>query len=125
MNITFLIGNGFDLNLGLKTHYKDFYNVYCKGDECTTDSVQDLKDDILKKPATWADAELAFGEFSNKFKKELSKKYLNCHNNFCLALSSYLQQQESHFSQQPVPTFFLINFLKNVLGDTTKLIRIN
>lgn len=28
MNITFLIGNGFDINLGLKTRYVDFYDFY-------------------------------------------------------------------------------------------------
>ena len=28
MYITFLIGNGFDLNLGLKTKYRDFLEVY-------------------------------------------------------------------------------------------------
>lgn len=28
MNVTFLIGNGFDINLGLKTSYKDFYEQY-------------------------------------------------------------------------------------------------
>ena len=30
MNITFFIGNGFDLNLGLKTGYKSFYEYYTK-----------------------------------------------------------------------------------------------
>ena len=29
MNITFIIGNGFDLGLGLKSSYEDFYNEYC------------------------------------------------------------------------------------------------
>ena len=28
MNIVFLIGNGFDLNLGLKTRYRNFYDYY-------------------------------------------------------------------------------------------------
>lgn len=28
MNIVFLIGNGFDLNLGLNTRYSDFYEYY-------------------------------------------------------------------------------------------------
>ena len=28
MNIAYLIGNGFDLNLGLKTKYMDFYKYY-------------------------------------------------------------------------------------------------
>lgn len=30
MNVTFLLGNGFDLNLGLLTSYKDFYSYYTK-----------------------------------------------------------------------------------------------
>ena len=37
MNITFMIGNGFDLNIGLKTRYKDFILDYLK---------VDTKDDI-------------------------------------------------------------------------------
>ena len=28
MNVTFLVGNGFDINLGLKTKYTDFYPSY-------------------------------------------------------------------------------------------------
>lgn len=32
MNITFLIGNGFDLELGLKTRYIDFLAEYTKED---------------------------------------------------------------------------------------------
>ena len=28
MNITFLMGNGFDVGLGLKTQYKDFYEYF-------------------------------------------------------------------------------------------------
>ena len=30
MNITFLIGNGFDIGLGMPTRYEDFYEHYCK-----------------------------------------------------------------------------------------------
>lgn len=33
MNITFLIGNGFDLNAGLRTQYKQFLEFYCS-DRC-------------------------------------------------------------------------------------------
>ena len=29
MNITFLVGNGFDLSAGLRTAYRDFYDWYC------------------------------------------------------------------------------------------------
>ena len=30
MNVTILVGNGFDLNLNLKTQYTDFIKDYCK-----------------------------------------------------------------------------------------------
>ena len=30
MNVTFLIGNGFDINLGLDTRYSDFYPYFIK-----------------------------------------------------------------------------------------------
>ena len=32
MNITFLVGNGFDLNLKLDTRYTDFYKYYIEHD---------------------------------------------------------------------------------------------
>ena len=34
MNITFLIGNGFDLNLGLATAYSDFVKYYTQKKMC-------------------------------------------------------------------------------------------
>ncbi|SUM53556.1 Uncharacterised protein [Staphylococcus epidermidis] len=33
MEITFFIGNGFDLSLGLETRYKDFYDYLTAVDE--------------------------------------------------------------------------------------------
>ena len=53
MNITFMIGNGFDLNLNLKTGYKDFYKYY----------IENTKEDIISKSIKnnyelWADLEL-------------------------------------------------------------------
>lgn len=57
MNITFLIGNGFDINLGLKTRYTDFYPYY----------LSKKHDDIISKAVAdnyerWADLELALGQ---------------------------------------------------------------
>ena len=64
MNITFLIGNGFDVNLGLNSKYTDFYPYYIE-------STKDLDDDnIIKKFSskikdnyeTWGDFESAFAK---------------------------------------------------------------
>ena len=36
MGVTFLIGNGFDLNLGMKTRYTDMYDSYIKSESKST-----------------------------------------------------------------------------------------
>ena len=42
MNITFFIGNGFDLNLGLKTGYIDFYEWIHKKYESSNKEVTNI-----------------------------------------------------------------------------------
>ena len=47
MQILYIIGNGFDLNLGLETSYNHFYNYY-KAVESDNINVQKLKKNISK-----------------------------------------------------------------------------
>lgn len=67
MEILYLIGNGFDLNLGLKTSYSDFYK-YLSNEKSDNDSaiVSQFKKDINTKPNNWSDLELALGKFTSK-----------------------------------------------------------
>lgn len=64
MHITYLIGNGFDLGIGLKTSYKDFLQHYCYvGEEPVVmpSDVAALKEKIREDKSTaWSDAETAF-----------------------------------------------------------------
>lgn len=46
MNITLILGNGFDLNMGLPTAYSDFYQYYLK---LETPSSTDIITKKLKK----------------------------------------------------------------------------
>ena len=64
MNVTFLIGNGFDLGIGLKTAYSDFYNVYCKSDSNDSLAVKKFKSEIQGNYENWSDFEAAFGEYA-------------------------------------------------------------
>ena len=43
MEIAYLIGNGFDLNLGLKTRYDDFYDYYIDNHTTSIKSVLKFK----------------------------------------------------------------------------------
>ncbi|HCI65442.1 MAG TPA: hypothetical protein DER12_02225 [Lachnospiraceae bacterium] len=95
MNITFMIGNGFDLNIGLKTRYKDFILEYLKIDT-KDDMLKKFKQDIDRNADLWSSAELAFGQYTNEFSCEKNEveTFANCHENFCVNLAEYLKKQE-------------------------------
>ena len=75
MNITYLIGNGFDLNLGLHTKYSDFIEWLNNEESSDKASIQELQksiDEYCKgkkdAPINWSDTEEAFGLFTYLFK---------------------------------------------------------
>ncbi len=71
MNITYLIGNGFDVNLGLKTRYCDFYKYYLALPSDSDDvGVSKLKKLIKDDYETWADFEEELGKNLDKFNEE-------------------------------------------------------
>lgn len=128
MKITFLIGNGFDLNLGLKTTYKDFYENYLKTLNKETINNNILYRYIDRDIEDWVDFEIRLGLFtfppdSNdndkmnfmKRAKELSdenefiEKELNSNKNF---------SRESFLSAL---TDFRKNFKKYLIQESKRL----
>ena len=64
MNLLYIIGNGFDINLGLKTGYQDFYNFY-KDVESKDPDILAMKECIEKdRYSTWSDLEAGLGQYS-------------------------------------------------------------
>ena len=98
MDVTFLIGNGFDLGIGLKTGYKDFYDVYCQSKSSDSEMLQHFKSDILKEPETWADFESAFGEYASRCKD--AEDYMQLFEDFIRQFSIYLENEESTFDDE-------------------------
>lgn len=85
MNITFLIGNGFDLNLKLNTRYSDFYKYYIKNDP------KDLISKSIKKDyKMWSDLELGLGEFLKNIDENQIKEFLDSKSTLEKMLSEYL-----------------------------------
>lgn len=106
MKIVYFIGNGFDLNVGLNTKYKDFYNDLIKNPRENKDpEIENLKTSIanycngMDKEIDWSDAELGFGQYTSrvKGKENPDKTVANCHDYFCEELSKYLNKEESRF----------------------------
>ena len=104
MNITYLIGNGFDLNMGLNTKYTDFIKWLSAEKLSDYDSIKELQksiDDYCKKKTTdtvinWSDTETALGLFTHSFKGRSygDKEIDECHTYLCEKLSEYLQREE-------------------------------
>lgn len=108
MNITFLIGNGFDLNLGLNTKYTDFLKVY-QPSALDKFNIIRFKNNIMSDLPLWSDAESAFGEYTVKFDNAID--FCDCHLDFCMKLAEYLNKQESRLSLEPlkdiIPKLFI------------------
>ncbi len=69
-NVTLIIGNGLDLSLGLKTSYRDFY-AYVKSHNLHPENR--IYKAIQESPETWADFELALGQYTNYIEKLAEK----------------------------------------------------
>lgn len=90
MNITYIIGNGFDLCLGLNTRYSDFYDYY-QNQPSPSEEVKQLKANIDRNKENWADLELALGEYTPNFKD--SNSAIKVMEDLCNHLNEYLKLQ--------------------------------
>ena len=62
MNILFILGNGFDLSLGLDTNYESFLKHYLSNHQPITDQfVRDFQNTIWNDIDTWTDLETRLG----------------------------------------------------------------
>jgi hypothetical protein len=92
MNITFMIGNGFDLNLGLETGYKKFYEYYVKRNP----------DDLIAKSIKedyelWADLEEGLGLILKDIKPEQLDDFFDSKANLESELENYLIAENARF----------------------------
>ncbi len=92
MNILYLFGNGFDLNLGMKTSYSDFYKYYQKI-ETDNSILQSLKRNITDKHKNWSDLELALGDYTENLKN--SNELDIVIEDLGIQLAAYLKSQEN------------------------------
>lgn len=98
MNVVFLIGNGFDLNLGLKTSFHDFYEYYLSQAPSDEESINNLRKSIGLDFETWSDLEIQLGKYTSELQslEDFDKAFFD----IVRHLSNYLQtvQDEIDFS---------------------------
>lgn len=102
LNITFLIGNGFDISLGIQSSYAKFYEWYCDKPSIVghiTAFRKNIKDDVNSnvpdEDKTWADFEVGLGKYTTNFDKKTVEQYLSCLEDAQENIVEYLNEQKS------------------------------
>lgn len=112
MNITFLIGNGFDINLGLKTRYEHFYPYFIE--KAKKDNM--IRNWIDGDERLWADLEEKLGKELIKVTDDVRDKFYDDKDELDGLLIEYLEKEQTRFSleeQEKIKTEFtrsMINF---------------
>ena len=104
MEITFMIGNGFDISMGLQTSYSEFYKWYAKqkdSDEEIRDFKRKINENLEEKDEEdryWADVEtgLAMSTADYNYGSNFIMCYEDIHDN----LISYLKNEERIFNDE-------------------------
>lgn len=97
MNITFLIGNGFDLRVGMKTKYTDMYDGYINSPTIDA-TIADFKEDLASsapKYETWSDFEMGMAEYAQRFDNE--DDFIKCIRDFKAYMIKHLCTEEDNF----------------------------
>lgn len=105
MDIVYLVGNGFDLNIGLKTAPKDFLSQFIMENINNRDKTpaRDLAETIQKEGVeTWSDFEIKLGEYSENFNKDNYGEYLSAVDELLLSLRSKLLEENQSVSNESI-----------------------
>lgn len=128
-NITFIVGNGLDISLGLETKYVDFYTYIQKNNGPAADN--QIYKAIAKDPDTWADFEKALGVHTQvieetlrgKNRVEASKRLHKAFDEVLSDLGDYLQEQVAQSSDRiPLYTMDYKDFYAGLPGELSRMI---
>jgi hypothetical protein len=121
--ITFLIGNGFDLQVGLKTRYIDFYKIYCDIKNNDSDLITKFKKQILQDEAqgwkNWSDFEFGMGQQAKEFTS--SGDFLSCFDDFVVQFNTYLSKECDMIDWNSVDQNIKNEFLQSILAFNTRV----
>lgn len=124
MKVTFLVGNGFDMALGVDTSYRAFYNWYLE-QESPNHYVQDLKDNIQKylegEGENWSDFELGLGKYTKHFSTNEIQGFLKCYEDAHNNIIKFLNNQISNADIRITPNIDLISSVKALINFYTEL----
>lgn len=107
MNIVYMLGNGFDINIGMDTRYSDFYQYY-DNIESNNEKINNLKksiknyirkkengEELSNEEVNWADLELALGQYCKEFQNV--EEFEEVYNDIVDNLGEYIENEENSY----------------------------
>ena len=123
MDVTFLVGNGFDISAGLHTSYKDFYKWYLKR-PTTIETIKRFKAEIQRGMYdTWADFEVGLGQYTSNFSEHDVNNFIECYNDAYINIREFLQMQEGNFNTNTIDIDSFRNGIVDFYNDLAPLER--
>ncbi len=119
-NILFLIGNGFDLNVGLKTSFKDVSKIYLNSSS-DKPYINEFKKEIKEYPDLWSYFEKQFGLYAEKFSLKNVDEYHDCLKDFRGVLINHLRQEESRINYDLHEDEIISVFKKSIMNVYSSL----
>lgn len=124
MNITYILGNGFDIQCGLATRYSDFLKEYTVIQQGDNENIKDFKNYLSQSEnqELWSDAEKAMGEHLQYFSTDNISKFTERIIDFESKLADYLETQQDRCSWDDTASIgkifndFLINSFSDIVS---------
>lgn len=111
MNIVYLIGNGFDLNINLKTSYTDFFKYY-KTKKSDSPAVKAFKEEISESLSKWSDLEVEFGRYTKNIPSFSELEQI--HKSIVNELAEYLTKIQESFVSELLPRIDVNRFKRDL-----------
>lgn len=104
MNITFMVGNGFDVGLGMDSRFSDFFPQYIEESKNKPELIKVLSERIQHNSDEWSYFEEQLGEYTSDFRSSSKdaflspRTFLNQFRDFEVSFIKYLNKQEENIS---------------------------
>ena len=131
MQITFLVGNGFDIAAKIDTSYEAFYKWYCDIDsdkEHIKIFRKNIKEDIKNGGENWADFELGLGQYTKHFTVDTVDQFFECYEDAHNMIIKFLEEQKSKyniedFTEEELKLFSdgILNFYQELFPQEQKV----
>lgn len=108
MDLVYLIGNGFDRNLGLSTDYQSIYKWYIQ-EESKSPAIAKLKSEIDNNYENWSDLEEGLVSYLNLINSVEEAK--DIHKDLLDALQRYIEMLDNNFSPKKDYSLVFLNDL--------------